>query len=184
MRLCRSLFAVLLPFLLCCCEKVDFGEENGALPSKIEEKKPLSVGQGTQESPYTVGQVLQGGLPTGLNWFVGYVVGSTYKTMANCLFEGETTYTSNILLSADSLCQSSEECIPVELKSTTLQKSLSLCYNSVHFRQCVMLQGRVGVYFRCNGIRELGAGYWLDGFDISFLPATSPIEWEEREEEY
>lgn len=165
--------------LISACEKIDLEEENG--DSDAEHIVPHTVGMGTQEAPYTVEQVINGGLRTTVNWFIGYVVGSTYNTMDNCVFEEETSYTSNILLSDNPYCESADECIPIELKSATLQKKFSLYYNSGNFRQCVILLGRFGQYFRRNGIRDLRDGYWLPGFDYHDI---LPTDWEEIENKY
>ena len=104
--------------------------------------------------------------------------------MDNCIFEEETTYTSNILLSSNSTCDSIEECIPVELNSSTLKKALSLYYNSDKFRKCLIIKGRFGQYFRTNGIRDIREGYWLPNLDLSTLKNATPADWQEWHEWY
>lgn len=179
----RLLLIVATQCLVVGCDKYDWTEEEGETTESTQVIVPSALGYGTQEAPYTVGQVLNGGLSSSRAWFIGYVVGSTYSTMQNCVFEAETSYTSNILISDNPECTSEDECVPVELKSAKLQQNLSLYYNRTHFQQCIMVRGRYNKYFRVNGIRDLQAGYWLPGFDISTIKPT-PTEWEEWVDTY
>ena len=167
--------------LLGSCEKIDITDPEEETKEHIV---PTSLGLGTQNSPYTVEQIQSGELSQKVSWFIGYVVGSTYNTMDHCIFEEETTYTSNILLSSNSTCDSIEECIPVELNSSTLKKALSLYYNSDKFRKCLIIKGRFGQYFRTNGIRDIREGYWLPNLDLSTLKNATPAEWQEWHEWY
>ena len=174
------------------CEKVDLGDEEDEdiVPTNtVTFARPTSIGEGTQEAPYTIDFVLSGtdengaALSSGYRWYIGYVVGSTYSTMDNCIFEAETSYTSNVLVSANPKCESTDECVPVELKTANLQKTVSLYYNSDKFRSCILLKARFGQYFRTNGLRDMQEVYWLAGFDISTLNPTPP-EWEEWDSTY
>ena len=171
-------------FLLHACEKVDVSPDKG-VDASVQRIVPTSLGQGTQDSPYTVSQVLSGEVSDGvamdakLHWFVGYVVGSTYTSMDNAVFDSETTNKSNILISDNPNCESSQECVPVDLKSASLQQQFSLVYNPERFRQCIIVRGRYGSYFRVKGIRELSSGYWLSGIDLDNLNSF-PSDWEEN----
>ncbi|MBQ9558358.1 MAG: hypothetical protein IJV08_00025 [Bacteroidaceae bacterium] len=167
------------------CEKIDWEEEEKSTEEGTTALVvPVSVGYGTQEAPYIVEQVMKGtNIGSGLKWYIGYVVGSTYSTMKNAVFEGETSYTSNILLSSDSTCQNIDRCIPVELKSASIQQKLSLHHNEARFRQCVVVKARFGQYFRTNGLRDVQTGYWLPAFDLSQIKAT-PAEWQEWHSTY
>ena len=183
----KSLRLFLIATTLCAfagCEKYDWTEEEGeTTQEETQVIVPSSLGYGTQIAPYTVGQVLNGGLKSSPAWFIGYVVGSTYSTMNNAIFEAETNYTSNILISDSPECTSTEQCVPVELKSAKFQQEFSLHYNNTRFRQGIMLRGRCNKYFRVNGIRDLRAAYYLPGFDISTIKPT-PTEWEEWVDTY
>ncbi len=180
--LCLLLVAATL-YTTAGCNKYDWAEEEGKTTEKTQVIVPSSLGLGTQEAPFTVGQVLNGELASTQAWFIGYVVGSTYSTMNNAIFEAETSYTSNILISDTPECTSVSQCVPVELKNSSLQQSLSLYYNHTNFQQCIVVKGRHAQYFRVHGIRDLQTGYYLPGFDISTIKPT-PTEWEEWVETY
>lgn len=165
-------------FLLHACEKVDVSPDKGA-DASVQRIVPTSLGQGTQDSPYTVSQVLSGEAGAGMtSWVCGYNVGSTYRTMNNAIFEAQTTYNGNILISDDSLCTDKSRCIAVELTSTAVQQSLSLVGNPHRFRQCVVVKGLLGRYFSQPGIRDAQSGYYIEGFDIADID-TSPSDWDE-----
>lgn len=172
--------------LTAACEKVDIEAEK----DKTQESPvgtpvlPTASGEGTQDAPFLVEQVINGkDTETQLKWYIGYVVGSTYRTMQQARFVAESSYTSNILLSSDPQCERPERCIPVELRTVALQKAFSLHHNSNRFRQCIVLQGRSSQYFLTNGLRDIQTGYWLPDFDLSTIK-TAPSEWEERSETY
>ena len=168
-----------LLFLFSGCEKIDV-ESDTESDSSIEYITPISIGNGTQLSPYSVMDVLNENVPNHKPyWFIGYAVGSTYSTMKNPIFEAEISYKTNILLSDDPNCENANACIPIELHTSSIQKALSLYYQSEHFRQCVMVQGRTGDYFRVKGLRSVDAGYWLPELDLSTLERTTPTEWQE-----
>lgn len=172
--------------ILYACEKVDVDTEDNT--TDVASVRPTSLGEGTQSSPYTVPQVLAGEMDGKLHWYIGYVVGSTYTSMENAIFEDETTNKSNILISANKYCESADEAVPVDLKTATLQKKFSLVYNPQRFRQCIILKGRFGKYFRRNGIREIAEAYWLPDIDLDNLDPTvldpSPTEWNEQDIQY
>ena len=163
------------------CEKIDLEKEGGGGEPVVAQTLPLRSGEGTQESPLMVEQVIESDtLSARYYWVIGYVVGSTYRTMGNAVFEATTTYDSNILLASDSTCTSVDRCIPVELKSTKIRQIASLPSNPGLHRQCIMVQGQYGRYFSRPGLRETRSAYWLPGFDISSI-VTAPIQWNERD---
>lgn len=170
--------------LFAACEKADFDEDTPDDTPPTAAAPPTSSGLGTQESPLTVEQVLRGDtLPTQPLWLVGYAVGSTYRSMSNARFETVTTYATNLLLASDSLCTDAARCIPVELPTSAMQRELSLSQHPDCHRRCIMVCGTPGRYFSHNGLRNVSAGYWLPGFDLSTI-VTAPSEWEEQETPY
>ena len=169
--------------LLSACEKIDLEKEEGGNDGVVH-TVPTRTGEGTQEAPYTVGQVLYGETPIAQEaWVIGYLVGSTYRTMANAIYAAQTTYSGNILLSYDSLCNSADKCIAVELTSKTMQERLSLASDSTRFRKCVVVNGTLGRYFTRLGLREAITGYLLPNTDLQIID-PQPTEWDETEEKY
>ena len=177
----KAVWVVVFGLLLANCEKVDLESENNESgDNAYEQIVPTSYGHGTQESPLIPEQIIKGeNLPTNSYWVIGYVVGSTYRFMSNAAFVAETENTSNILLSSDMNCENTENCIPIELSTSSIQKTLCLHHNSHLFRQCVMVLGQYGRYFSRNGLRNVQAGYWLPDFNLSTIK-TAPTEWQER----
>ena len=160
--------------LLQSCEKVDVDvSPTGNDNTSYSATPPTALGDGTQESPYTPDQVINGEIDSEFHWFIGYVVGSTYSTMKNALFNATTQYESNVLIASSAECRDAAKCVPVELKTEALKENLSLSRHPEGFQKCIMVQGRCLQYFRTNGIREIKAGYWLPGF---YIPR--PEEWE------
>ena len=172
--------------LLLGCEKVDIGDDDATEDANENflSIKPTSSGLGTQDAPLLVEQILRGDdIPSGESWVIGYVVGSTYRSMAMADFSGKASYTSNVLLSSDSLCADADRCIPVELATNAMQRLLSLPHNPSHHRQCAMVYGKPERYFSRNGLRNTSIAYWLPGFCLSDI-ITLPSEWNDWEASY
>lgn len=179
----RTIPLLLAIGLLPSCEKVELDPDNPN-GNVVEQVRPTSLGLGTQLSPFTVSHILSEQADAGsIAWVCGYVVGSTYRTMNNAEFSASTTYSGNILLSDDSLCTDKAECIAIELSTSAMQKSLSLVDNPQYYRQCVLVEGKVGRYFSQPGIRSAQTGYCLPGFDVSTID-TSPEGWDDKEVGY
>ncbi len=180
MSLARLLAFALSLTLLCACESYSLDDldsasgtsSSGASSSSLE---PTSHGLGTQQSPLTPDDMLEGIAPESSTecWVMGYVVGSTYRSMSNAVFGTPTSYTSNILLACDSLCRDASQCIAAELTKTSAQNSFSLCLHPEGVRQFVVLRGTYGAYFSRAGIRAVSEGYWLPGFDLAGIPSAS-----------
>ena len=163
--------------LTSACEKYDFTDDEGKGDAP-EVSRPIATGEGTAASPYTVREVLEADLTStnGSCWVIGYVVGATYRAIANADFSASTSYTANILLAGDSTCTDCRKCLPIELSSTGLQKAFALPYNPQGFRQCATFYGRPARYFNVNGLRSISAGHWWYGLDIQQINPT-PEEW-------
>jgi len=172
--------------LLVACEHVDLeDEETVSSATDLPQIVPVGHGRGSQELPYTVGELLDGKKPqTSANcWVMGYAVGSTQSSFSNALFEVPTAYYTNILLSDDSLCTDAEQCIAIELSTKAMQEKFSLDYYPEGFRQFVVVSGTFGQYFRHVGFRKVQQGYWIPGFDLGTI-LSSPTTWDEVEENF
>ena len=174
----KGFVAVLCALAFCACNRVDLPEAE-----KDKDKEvialPIGVGEGTSERPWTVEQVLKGAAKPGkAGWVIGYAVGAVYQTLENPSFETDLTYTSNIILASDSLCEDATLCVPVELSTKVMKEGFSIPYNQDCLHQCVMMHGMVGTYFKTKGLRTCDTGLWLMGFDISSI-SSLPEEWHE-----
>ncbi|MCD7722283.1 MAG: DUF6359 domain-containing protein [Prevotellaceae bacterium] len=174
------LITAIVTLCLLGCEKVDL-DDDGTSVGASSQTEPIGHGLGTQDCPLTPDEMLDGVMPQSTSdcWVMGYAVGSTYRTLSNAVFGVPTTYSTNILLASDSLCEDVSKCIAAELSSTTMKNkfSLSLCPEEV--RQFVVLEGTYGTYFSQTGLRTVSGGYWLPGFNLSLI-CPAPQEWEEE----
>ncbi len=171
-------------FSLLACEKISLDADvDGSTSSAYV--VPVGHGLGTQECPLTPKELIAGVVPQTVSecWVMGYAVGSTYRTLNNAVFDVPTTYSSNILLSYDSLCTDVSECVAVELTTNAMKEKFSLCYYPDGHRQFVVLCGTYGTYFSKTGLKKATQGYWIQPFDISTI-ASLPEEWEDVEIEF
>lgn len=98
----RRILPYVFLLLAVACEKVDLTKEETTGGNVEWSGPPVGTGEGTAQKPYTVEEIQT--LPmgeTGQCWVIGYVVGATYRSMNEAMFTSATSYTSNILLSAD-----------------------------------------------------------------------------------
>lgn len=172
-----------LACLLTGCEMDDFSD--GETSGNVKAVVPTGHGRGTQQRPYTPDDLLEmDGLPSGgAVWVMGYAVGSTETDMENALFDVPTGYDRNILLSSDSLCETTEGCIPVELTKDAMQQRFSLLYQPECFRRFIVIRGTPGAYFDQPGIRKADAAYWLDNIDLTHI-APPREDWEIVDKEF
>ena len=168
----------LLPLclLLACCQKVDLTVDPNTPTDESEEAVAIiGTGEGTRQCPYTVTDIRSLSLSGDeAVWVIGYMVGTAPTSMNNASFSIDAKNQSNILLSNDSLCTDTARCIPVELSSAKNRKSFSLPMNATHFRKCLLVKGTPLRYLYRKGLRDVSAGLWMDGFNIS---SVSPDEW-------
>ena len=178
MLLPRKISLTLLAALMVGCQQVDLTDEPNATSVQNEAEgftAVLGTGLGSMSCPYTVADVMDAALPTDEPvWVIGYVVGTARQSMGNAVFSPEAENQSNILLSPDSLCESTDNCIPVELQSEKARSSFSIPTNRAHFRQPLLVKGRPSVYLNRKGLRGVSTGLWLDGFDIA---SVAPLNW-------
>lgn len=167
-----------LLLLLSACQSIDLaeeGKESGSSPTI--EQLPIGVGEGSAQRPWTVAQLLHNEIRNGAEgWLIGYAVGAAYQSLSNADFSASTSYDPNVLLSADSLCITTTRCVPVELTSSKMRQACAIPYNRSHFRQCLMVHGKVSGYFREVGFRSVDAAQWWDGFDIQSIDPL-PQDW-------
>lgn len=186
-RLHRTFYGgllLVLLLLLSACEHYEIAakekeEQNASSLPSI----PLRVGEGTAEAPYTIRQARlhQQTSPRSVEgetvWVIGYLVGETYQSLGNALFEPPFMHDSNILLADDSLCQSPLACMPVALSSKAQKQKWGLVVNPASHRQCVLLQGNLQTYLGTLGLAKVKQYRILPHYTI---PDSSPQEWTEH----
>lgn len=174
----RKISLPLLALLMAGCQQVALPDEQDALSAPNEAEGfagVLGTGAGSMSCPYTVADLQDATLPSDEPvWLIGYVVGTARGAMGNAVFSPEAENQSNILLSEDSLCESTDDCIPVELQSAKAKLSFSVPTNRAHFRKCLLVKGKPSVYLNRKGLRGVSTGLWLDGFDIA---SVAPLNW-------
>ena len=166
------------------CEKIDINEDDSSAGTSstdgINQIRPTSLGNGTQESPFSPDHILLGQVPSDTTcWFIGYVVGSTFRSMDNANFTSETTYTANVLISSNPTCDTISLCVPVEITSASVRKVLSLADNPDRFQQCAMIYATTERYLNRQGLRKVTSAYWLPDFSIRNID-SSPEQWKEE----
>lgn len=169
---------LLLCLLFACCQKIDLTvdpEKSETATDSEQAESIIGTGEGTRQCPYSVTDIRTSELSgSEAVWVIGYMVGTAPRSMSNADFSSDAENQSNILLSSDSLCTDIALCIPVELSTAKNKTSFSLPTNVEHFRQCLILKGIPSNYLYSKGLRNVSAGLWLDGFDIS---SVAPTEW-------
>lgn len=133
---------------------------------------PPSGGDGTENSPFSVAQVMSSTADTTDAWVTGYVVGyvadMTWQTTAvfgNTPTEGSTNYTNatNCILS-DSPAGSAnlENSIPAGIKAGSTRDILGISKNPAIFGKKVKVKGDVTKYFGVRAIKNISAATVLD----------------------
>jgi len=150
-------------------------------------------GEGTEEKPYTVGDLKQMGASyyTGENvWFEGYIIGSA--SSATALKASDANVVSNIAVAAEAptteaaasrVADVAPVFVPVELKASSVaREKLNVLDNPANIGKKVKLYGQIQRYFSTTGMKEL-AKFELDGAvynagvkkDITISPESGDI---------
>lgn len=119
-------------------------------------------GDGTQENPYTVGDLKlmkESAYPTDEVWVKGVIIGSAKSKLA--LHEGtdeDANAASNIAIAAEATRASSLEFIPVKLDAETIFRTqLNVLDNPSNIGEEVLLKGKISSYFSTTGVTNLSA---------------------------
>ncbi len=123
---------------------------------------PVMEGDGTAESPYTVGGVLAGAQGTE-QWVTGYIVGwvegQVLSTGAH--FTVPASSASNLLLAASPTETNVSNCIPVQLTSgSAVRTALNLQNNPDNLGKQVSIKGNLESYFGAAGLKAPTAYAW------------------------
>ncbi len=134
-----------------------------------ESYAPTIEGEGTAETPYTVGAVLAG-VDGSEQWVTGYIVGwvegQVLSTGAH--FTTPATVASNILLAASPDETNVANCIPVQLPSgSAVRTALNLKDHAENLGRQVTIKGSLEPYFGSAGVKTTTSYAWGDKGDDS-----------------
>lgn len=120
-------------------------------------------GGGSNESPYTVAQVLSGSA-TSTGWAEGYIVGwvDGMTLSSGATFTADATSKTNLLIADNAGETNVDNCVPVQLPSGTVRNALNLSDNPGNFGKKVKLNGSFEKYFGVNGIKSV-TEYEIEG---------------------
>ena len=126
-----------------------------------EPETPIDFeGDGTQENPYTVGDLKlmkESAYPTEEVWVKGVIIGSAKSKLA--LHEGtdeDANVASNIAIAAEATRASSLEFIPVKLDAGSIFRTeLNVLDNPSNVGEEVLLKGMISSYFSTTGVTNL-----------------------------
>lgn len=161
-----------------------------AVVVNINSTEPGGEGNGTEESPYNVTQVLaffdaSGELPDAV-WASGYIVGGIIYDPAT---EGGTDYATtsidgpedvvfgaNVRNTAVLIADSKDEtdytkCVVVNLPSGDIRNVVNLRDNADNLKKVLSVKGNVARYFAVPGVRDL-TDFNLEGYTPPVVPET------------
>lgn len=134
-------------------------------------------GDGTQENPYTVGDLKlmkESAYPTDEVWVKGVIIGSAKSKLA--LHEGtdeDANVASNIAIAAEATRASSLEFIPVKLDAGSIFRTeLNVLDNPSNVGEEVLLKGMISSYFSTTGVTNLSVAVF-NGETITGISALT-----------
>lgn len=112
-------------------------------------------GNGTEDSPYSVTQVLDGSA-TGTAWVSGYIVGwidgMTLSTGAT--FNASSTIETNVLIAATQGETDVNKCIPVQLPAGAIRSAVNLKSHPENFGKMLSVNASIEKYFGVMGLKS------------------------------
>lgn len=136
--------------------------ENPDTPDQPE----VPGGDGSQESPYSVAQVLGG--VTGTGWVKGYIVGSvTDKSFDSAVLGASPASQTNILVAASADETDAANCIPVQLPAGDVRSKLNLADNPGNYKAEVTFEGSLEKYFGKAGVKNVTAFSITGGTEVT-----------------
>lgn len=139
-----------------CVDDVVVGE--GGAPGPVD--PPVVGGKGTEEDPYTVGDVRASSADATGVWIEGYVVGwisgMTWATGAS--FNNTPTSdfgNTNFILGPDADANSTSTTIPCAIPAGPLRDTLGLGKNPAIYKKHVIVKGDITKYFGQRGVKNI-----------------------------
>lgn len=146
----------------------DFGGESYA---------PVMEGDGSAETPFSVGGVLAGAQGSDM-WVTGYIVGwvDGQVISSGAKFTVPATSKSNLLLAAKPDETNVANCIPVQLPSgSDARTGLNLQDHPENLGKQVTLKGSLETYFGVSGVKTVTLYAWGDKGDESGTTPDEPV---------
>ena len=135
------------------------GTDGGETPEPTPD--PTLTGDGTEENPYTVADVILLNNPGTEAWITGYIVGALNYNNNNSL-EAETSVNTNICIAASADVTDKAQCVPVALPVGTVRDNLNLVQHPGNLGKQVWLKGKLEKYFGQPGMKET-SDYSIEG---------------------
>ena len=131
-------------------------------------------GDGTQEKPYTVGDLKQmkaATYPTEAVWVKGVIIGSAAS--ATSLKPTDDQAVTNIAIAAAITRSDAVEFIPVELKNNTVfRTTLNVKDNADNIGKEILVKGTITTYFSTTGVKSLVDAI-IDGESVTGISALT-----------
>ena len=144
-----------------CIDNVVAGQDGqgGETPDPDEPDTPVAGGAGSEESPYTVADVVALNNPADkpVAWVEGYIVGSAPgKAASSFVTETGAGASATNLFIADSADQTDyNKCLPVQLPAGAVRDALNLQANPDNLGKKVKLSGTLEKYFGLPGLKSV-----------------------------
>ena len=143
---------------------------NGKTEAEEQPVEPYDfVGDGSQENPYTVADMLHMAVPESTSvvegqeqvWVKGIIMGSL-NSAGSALLEGENVVASNIALAEAADEADAKNMLPVQLPSGDLRAALNVVDNPANVGKEVLIYGYILKYMSRTGLKNV-SDFVLDG---------------------
>lgn len=122
-------------------------------------------GDGTEDKPYTVAQVLALGNPGTTAWVTGYIVGViNYDNNSSLETTVPTTVATCVAIAASTDETDKNKCVAVQLPAGDIRSAVNLKDHPENLGKVITLQGSLEKYFGIAGVKSVTA-YKMDGSD-------------------
>lgn len=138
-------------------------------------------GEGTQENPYTIADVMKLNNPKTTAWVKGVIVGfiKTGGSLQDASFTAEGAAASNLLIAEAADVDDYTLCVPVQLPAGDVRNALNLADNAGNLGKEVLIFGSLEAYFTVAGIKSPSA-FVLGGGDaianVEAAAENAPVE--------
>lgn len=132
-------------------------------------------GNGSEEKPYTVADVLALGSPGSTAWVKGYIVGSAAGKSADSFTTatGAEASGTNVFIATTPDETDYTKCLPVQLPAGSVRDAVNLQANPGNLGKELSVNGSLEKYFGMAGIKTVTA-FKLDGEGSGEEPVTPP----------